>query len=205
MLTDLPNVLTLARIAAIPLLVALVAARLAWTDLAACALFACASVTDLFDGMIARRRGQISDLGRMLDPIADKLLVGATLMMLAGVNHLGSSGLYAALLILLREILVSGLREFLAGRLALPSTRLAKIKTGVQMVALGVLLAGDAGGAFAGLGALPVTAIGMALLWVAAALTVLTGWDYLARGITVVVRPAAPAHTARIADPGQTR
>src|SRR5712671_801246 len=114
MLTDLPNVLTLSRIAAIPLMVALVAIQAPACDLAACIVFSAAAITDYFDGKLARSRRQQSDLGRMLDPIADKLLVGAALMMLVGIGRLSSSALYPAIVIMLREILVSGLREYLA-------------------------------------------------------------------------------------------
>ena len=124
MLTDLPNLLTLSRIAAIPLLVALVALRQPAADLAACVLFSSAAITDYFDGKLARSRRQQSDLGRMLDPIADKLLVGAALMMLVGQGRMSTWGLYPAIVIMLREILVSGLREYLAGiRIGLPVTR----------------------------------------------------------------------------------
>ena len=202
MLTDLPNLLTLSRIAAIPLLVALVALGRPATDLGACVVFAIAAITDYFDGRVARDRRQQSDLGRMLDPIADKLLVGAALMMLVGTGRLGAWGLYPAVVIMLREILVSGLREYLAGvRVGLPVTRLAKWKTGVQMVALGTLLAGDSTAALLGLGRLPVSAIGEALLWIAALLTLVTGWDYLTAGLRHVSPPArqAPSGTS----PGQ--
>ncbi len=144
MLTDLPNVLTLSRIAAIPMLVVLIALHQPGADLAACILFSAAAITDYFDGKLARSRRQQSDLGRMLDPIADKLLVGAALMMLVGKGRLSDWGLYPAIVIMLREILVSGLREYLAGiRIGLPVTRLAKWKTGFQMGALGTLLAGN--------------------------------------------------------------
>jgi cardiolipin synthase len=180
MLTDLPNLLTLSRIAAIPVLVVLVAWHTPGGDIAACAVFAAAAITDYFDGKLARDRLQLSDIGRMLDPIADKLLVGATLMMLVGMQRLSVYGLYPAIVIMLREILVSGLREYLAGiRVGLPVTRLAKWKTGVQMGALGALLAGDTGAPVIGLGWLHVSMIGEAMLWVAALLTLVTGWDYL--------------------------
>jgi cardiolipin synthase len=183
-LTDLPNLLTLSRIAAIPLLVALVAVGRPGTDLGACILFSAAAITDYFDGRLARDRRQQSDLGRMLDPIADKLLVGAALMMLVGTGRLIAWGLYPAVVIMLREILVSGLREYLAGvRVGLPVTRLAKWKTGVQMGALGTLLAGDPSAALLGLPWLPASAIGAAMLWVAALLTLVTGWDYLTAGL----------------------
>ena len=144
MLTDLPNVLTLSRIAAIPLMVILVAIKTPGADIAACMVFSIAAITDYFDGRLARSRRQQSDLGSMLDPIADKLLVGAALMMLVGQNKLSALGLYPAIIIMLREILVSGLREYLASiRKSLPVTRLAKWKTGFQMGALGLLLLGD--------------------------------------------------------------
>jgi cardiolipin synthase (CMP-forming) len=184
MLTDLPNVLTLSRIAAIPLLLGLAAVHLAVSDLAACVVFSAAAVTDYFDGKLARGRRQVSDLGRMLDPIADKLLVGATLMVLAGEGRLSGWGLYPAIVILLREILVSGLREYLAGlRIGLPVTRLAKWKTGFQMGALGTLLAGNSAAGLLRLPFIPVSAIGELMLWIAAALTLMTGWDYLMAGL----------------------
>jgi cardiolipin synthase len=183
MLTDLPNVLTLSRIAAIPLLVALVAIREPGADFAACIIFSAAAITDYFDGKLARARRQQSDLGRMLDPIADKLLVSAALMMLVGQNRLSALGLYPAIVIMLREILVSGLREYLAGiRVGMPVTRLAKWKTGFQMGALGTLLAGNTSATLLGLPFVPVSFIGEAMLWVAGTLTLITGWDYLTAG-----------------------
>jgi cardiolipin synthase len=191
MLTDLPNVLTLSRIAAIPLMVALVALETPAGDLGACIVFGLAGVTDYLDGMLARARHQHSDLGRMLDPIADKLLVGAALMVLVAHERVSALGLYPAIVIMLREILVSGLREYLAGiRIGLPVTRLAKWKTGFQMGALGTLLAGDTGARLLGLpAALPVSLIGEVMLWIAAALTLITGWDYLTAGLRHVATP----------------
>lgn len=184
MLTDLPNLLTLSRIAAIPVLVALVALHTPAADMGACVVFAIAGITDYFDGKLARSRRQTTDVGRMLDPIADKLLVGATLMLLAGHGRLSVYGLYPAIVILLREILVSGLREYLAGlRVGLPVTNLAKWKTGVQMGALGTLLAGDETAHIIGLPWLPAALIGEIMLWAAAALTLWTGWDYLRAGL----------------------
>ena len=202
MLTDLPNLLTLSRIASIPLLIGLVALRHPVGDFAACVVFSAAAITDYFDGKIARGRRQLSDLGRMLDPIADKLLVGATLMLLAGQDRLTDWGLYPAIVILLREILVSGLREYLAGfRVGLPVTVLAKWKTGVQMGALGTLLAGDDSAELLRLTFLPVSDIGEAMLWVAAALTLWTGWDYLTAGLHHASTPphakSPPSHTSQ--------
>lgn len=182
--TDLPNLLTLSRIAAIPVLVVFAALGTPWGDMAACLVFSAAAITDYFDGKIARERGATSSFGRMLDPIADKLLVGAALMLLAGLGRLSHPALYPAIVIMLREILVSGLREYLAGlRVGLPVTRLAKWKTGFQMGALGTLLAGDRGASAIGLGTLPVSLVGELGLWVAAVLTLATGWDYLQAGL----------------------
>lgn len=191
MLTDLPNLLTLARIAAIPLLVAFAAQHTGWGDGLAAILFALAAATDWLDGYLARRRRLLSEFGRMLDPIADKLLVTASLVLLAGSGTLSRPGLYAALLILLREILVSGLREYLAGRaIGLPVTRLAKWKTAAQMVALFLLLLGDGGAAWLTGLALPVEIVGEGLLWIAALLTLVTGWGYLVAGWRTVQRPS---------------
>jgi cardiolipin synthase len=192
-LTDLPNVLSLSRIAAIPLLVVLVAIKTPVGDLAACIVFGVAAITDYFDGKLARLRRQQSDLGRMLDPIADKLLVGAALMMLVGQNRLSTAGLYPAIVIMLREILVSGLREYLAViRIGLPVTRLAKWKTGFQMGALGTLLAGNTSAVILHLAFLPVSLIGETMLWIAAALTLITGWDYLTAGWRHAATPRTP-------------
>jgi cardiolipin synthase len=204
MLPNLPNLLTLSRIASIPVLVALVAWRTPAGDVAACAVFAVAGITDWLDGRIARQRQLLSDLGRMLDPIADKLLVGATLMVLAGQDRLPSHGLYPAIVILCREILVSGLREYLAGlAVGLPVTKLAKWKTGLQMAALGTLLAGDSGAAVLHLGFLPVGVIGIVMLWAAAALTLVTGWDYLLAGLDHVRPNGATAASLKQGDAKQ--
>jgi cardiolipin synthase len=190
MMTDLPNILTLSRIGAIPVLVLLAAIGSPWADLLASILFAAAAVTDYLDGRLAREMVLLSDFGRMLDPIADKLLVGATLMALVGFGHLPGWGIYPAIVIMLREILVSGLREYLAEiRVGLPVTRLAKWKTGVQMLALGLLLLGENGARLIGIGALPMAWIGGTLLWLAAALTLVTGWDYLVAGLRHVSTP----------------
>jgi cardiolipin synthase len=201
--TDLPNLLTLSRIAAIPVLVALVALRDPWGDFAACVVFSAAAITDYFDGKLARERQQTSAFGRMLDPIADKLLVGAALMLLAGMDRLSMLGLFPAIVILLREILVSGLREYLAGlSVGLPVTRLAKWKTGFQMGALGTLLAGDTAASVLHLSVLPVSLIGELMLWTAAVLTLVTGWDYLQAGLRHVgsdrpARSGQPREPAR--------
>jgi cardiolipin synthase len=143
---------------------------------------------------MARRWEQQSEIGRFLDPIADKLLVSATLFMLTAFGRLSAEALLPALVILCREILVSGLREYLAGlRVGMPVSRLAKWKTVIQMVAIGVLIVGDAGPGF-----VPVTAIGETLLWIAAILTLVTGYDYLQAGLRHMARPrGAPASRNR--------
>ena len=203
--TDLPNLLTISRIAAIPVLVAMAAIGTPWGDMASCLVFSAAAITDYFDGKIARDRGVTSSFGRMLDPIADKLLVGAALMLLAGLDRLSHLALYPAIIIMLREIMVSGLREYLAElRVGLPVTRLAKWKTGFQMGALGTLLAGDTGASAIGLGGLPISMIGETGLWVAAALTLATGWDYLQAGLRhagAADATAAQADDKRVARP----
>jgi cardiolipin synthase len=190
MVFTLPNLLTMSRIAVIPLLVAACYLPHPWGEWTSWALFALACVTDYLDGHFARRYKQMSAFGRFLDPIADKLLVAITLMMLVAFDRLSTSALIPALIILAREILVSGLREFLAGlRVSVPVSRLAKWKTGIQMVAIGVLLIGNAGPGF-----LPMSFIGEGLLWIAALLTLITGYDYLRHGLKHMAEPeTAPA------------
>ena len=178
MLTSLPNLLTFSRIAVIPVVVAAFYLPFGWSNWVACALFTLAGITDWLDGHFARRWKQQSEIGRFLDPIADKLLVAAALFMLAASDRISAAAIFPALVILSREILVSGLREYLAGlRVRVPVSKLAKWKTGIQMVAIGVLLVGDAGP-----DTVPVRAIGEALLWLAAILTLVTGYDYLRAG-----------------------
>ncbi len=177
---SLPNILTLSRIVMVPLLVALL-----WNPnwplgyLLGFALYALMGITDYFDGALARKQGSVSKLGIFLDPIADKIMVAAVLLMLAAVHVIEGWAIVAALIILLREIAVSGLREFLAGaQVSVPVSRLAKWKTTFQILALGALILGAA---------LPlmssITQIGVITLWLAAALTLVTGWDYLRIGL----------------------
>jgi len=189
-LTSLPNLLTLSRILAIPIVVASFYVHGDYARWFACALFSAAGVTDWLDGHMARRWAQQSELGRFLDPIADKLLVAATLFMLVATDRLSSGAILPALVILCREILVSGLREYLAElRVGLPVSKLAKWKTAIQMVAIGVLIVGNAGPAF-----LPVAAIGEIMLWIAAILTLVTGYDYLRAGLAHMTRAPPPRH-----------
>ena len=179
MLTTLPNILTMSRIVAIPLVIAtfwIVPPTGPWLG---CLLFTAAAITDWLDGHLARAWSQHSELGRFLDPIADKLLVATTLFMLGVERRFSAPTILPALVILCREILVSGLREHLAElRVRVPVSSLAKWKTGIQMVAIGVLLVGDSGPAM-----LPTRWIGEVLLWIAAGLTVKTGYDYLRAGL----------------------
>ena len=180
------NLLTYSRIAAVPVGVALMFWQSImdgglWLRWAALAVFITAGITDMLDGYIARTYGQMTSLGRMLDPIADKLLVASSLLMLAAEETIRGWSLLAAVIILCREILVSGLREYLAElRVSVPVSRLAKWKTTWQLVAVGFLIAGDAGDkVFAGL----VTPIGLTLLWLSALVTLYTGWDYMRAGL----------------------
>src|SRR5712675_3800487 len=171
------NILTLSRILAIPLVVACFWLDRGWSQWLSMILFVIAAVTDWFDGYFARRYHQISRLGRFLDPIADKLLVAAALLMLVDKGPLSGIHVLAALIILAREILVSGLREFLAElRVGLPVSQLAKWKTAVQMGAIAFLLLGDAVPPIIG-------EMGLVLIWIAAALTLITGYDYLRTGL----------------------
>jgi CDP-diacylglycerol--glycerol-3-phosphate 3-phosphatidyltransferase len=182
---SLPNLLTLSRIFAVPILVFLLW-RPAPLDYAITFVLYCVvGITDYFDGYVARAQGRISRLGQFLDPIADKIMVGAVLIMLISsrkanpVPEIAGLNIIPALVILLREIIVSGLREFLAElKVSIPVSALAKWKTTFQMVALGALILG---------GAVPelpwVHLVGLACLWAAAALTLVTGYDYLRIGL----------------------
>jgi len=181
---SIPNLLTYGRIAAVPAVVACFYVPSLTSRWIALGIFVLAAISDFFDGYLARIWQQQSALGRMLDPIADKLLVAACLLMLASDGTIASWSLLAAIVILCREILVSGLREFLAElQVSVPVTQLAKWKTTVQMIAVGFLLAGPAGDQV-----LPGnTLIGILLLWVSAILTLYTGWDYFRAGIGHII------------------
>ena len=187
---SLPNILTYARIAAIPVVIGCIYAQSIldyplWLRWVAVAVFIAAGVTDYLDGYYARIWNQQSAFGRMLDPIADKLLVASCLLMLAADGIIHGWSLWAAIIILCREILVSGLREYLAAlRVSVPVTKLAKWKTTIQLVAIGFLIAGEAGEQI-----LPsTTLIGIVLLWVSAIITIYTGWDYFRAGIHHLIK-----------------
>jgi CDP-diacylglycerol--glycerol-3-phosphate 3-phosphatidyltransferase/cardiolipin synthase len=181
---SLPNILTLSRIFAVPILVGLLWFP-GWEPgwLAGFGLYCLMGITDYFDGYVARARGTVSKLGIFLDPIADKIMVAAVIVMLVGTRHDAASisGWHTipAIIILMREIAVSGLREFLAGlQVSVPVSQLAKWKTTLQLVALGALILA---------GGLPhlvwIKQVGLFTLWAAAALTLITGWDYLRVGL----------------------
>ncbi len=181
MLKKIPNILTISRIVIIPLvLVCLYFAHQdfhsEFNDQAATVLFIVAGITDFFDGYLARVLQSQSKLGRVLDPIADKLLVVSCLVVLVFYNR---ADILPALAIICREILVSGLREFLAEiHISVPVSKTAKIKTGMQMVALALLLLGEKGSGYHW-----VETLGSSLLWLAAALTLFTGYAYLKAGL----------------------
>lgn len=173
---NLPNILTLSRIVVIPLLVAAFYMGGVLSHRIAAGLFLLASITDFFDGYLARAWSIQSRLGRFLDPIADKLLVGASILILVDT---GDAHIVPALAIICREILVSGLREFLAElRIGMPVSRLAKLKTGVQMGAIFLLLLGSKGS-----GIEATQLVGTVALWFAAGLTLFTGYAYLRAGL----------------------
>ncbi|MEH6526229.1 MAG: CDP-diacylglycerol--glycerol-3-phosphate 3-phosphatidyltransferase [Sneathiella sp.] len=186
MLFKLPNILTMSRIVVIPLLLAslfLPGDLSSWLPLG---LFVAAGITDFLDGYIARRYQQTSNLGRFLDPVADKILVASVLLFLVGIGRVSGWELIPAVIILCREIMVSGLREYLAElRVGLPVSKLAKWKTASQILALCFLLGGPAVHE-----TFDAMLIGEALLWVAGILTVWTGYDYLRLGLKHMVEDA---------------
>jgi CDP-diacylglycerol--glycerol-3-phosphate 3-phosphatidyltransferase/cardiolipin synthase len=175
----LPNILTLSRILAMPVMVLLLWHPSPGDYWLSFILYALVAITDYFDGYLARAQGTVSKLGIFLDPIADKIMVATVIVMLLFTRAIDGLAVVAALIILVREIAVSGLREFLAGlRVSIPVSQLAKWKTTFQLIALGALILG---------GALPKQAwiawTGLFCLWSAAGLTVVTGWDYLRVGL----------------------
>lgn len=188
---NIPNLLTYGRILAVPLIVIcfFVEGKLSISNTArwvALWIFIIASITDFLDGYLARIWNQTSNIGRMLDPIADKLLIASILLLVAADQTIAGWSLWAAIIILCREILVSGLREYLAQlkvSISVPVTRIAKWKTTAQMVAIAFLLAGPAGEEI-----LPhTTEIGIALLWISAILTIYSGYDYFRVGLKHIV------------------
>ncbi|HMB75239.1 MAG TPA: CDP-diacylglycerol--glycerol-3-phosphate 3-phosphatidyltransferase [Kiloniellaceae bacterium] len=179
MLSSLPNILTLSRIVMIPILVALLYVDTPLCRWLALGAYTVACVTDYFDGYLARNMNETSALGRFLDPIADKLLIASVIVMLVGTDQIAGLTIIAGMIILCREILISGLREFLAEiKVSVPVSKLAKWKTTIQMLAMGFLIVGTAGP-----DGWPVLLIGETGLWIAAVLTLVTGYDYLSKGL----------------------
>jgi|TARA_B100000902_G_C26745217_1_gene638112 cardiolipin synthase (CMP-forming) len=184
MLKKIPNLLTIGRIIIVPFFVLAFYLPGFYGDLTACVLFVIASFTDFLDGMLARMMGEESKLGELLDPIADKIIVATALILLVMSGTIRHYEVIAAIIILTREILISGLREFLArGRIKLPVTNLAKLKTFLQMIAIALLLTGETGNKILNFQDYNAQTIGIILLWLSAFLTLYTGYEYLRKGI----------------------
>ena len=184
MLKKIPNILTIGRIIIVPFFVVAFFLPGFYGDIIALILFVVASFTDFLDGMLARMMEQESKLGELLDPIADKIIVAAALILLVMNGTIKNYEVIAAIIILTREILVSGLREFLAkGRIKLPVSNLSKLKTVLQMVSIGLLLSGETGNKIINFQDYNAQTIGIILLWLSAFLTLYTGYEYLRKGI----------------------
>ena len=184
MLKKIPNILTIGRIIIVPFFVLAFYLPGFYGDLTACVLFVIASFTDFLDGMLARMMGEESKLGELLDPIADKIIVATALILLVMSGTIKHYEVIAAIIILTREILISGLREFLArGQIKLPVTNLAKLKTFLQMVAIALLITGETGNKILNFQDYNAQTIGIILLWLSAFLTLYTGYEYLRKGI----------------------
>ena len=184
MLKKIPNILTIGRIIIVPFFVLAFYLPGFYGDLTACVLFVVASFTDFLDGMLARMMGEESKLGELLDPIADKIIVATALILLVMDGTIRHYEVIAAIIILTREILISGLREFLAkGQIKLPVSNLAKLITFLQMVAISLLLTGETGNKILNFQDYNAQTIGIILLWLSAFLTLYTGYEYLRKGI----------------------
>ena len=184
MLKKIPNILTIGRILIVPFFVLAFYLPGFYGDLTACVLFVIASFTDFLDGMLARMMGEESRLGELLDPIADKIIVATALILLVMDGTIRHYEVIAAIIILTREILISGLREFLAkGQIKLRVSNLAKLKTFLQMVAISLLLTGETGNKILNFQDYNAQTIGIILLWLSAFLTLYTGYEYLRKGI----------------------
>ena len=184
MLKKIPNILTIGRILIVPFFVLAFYLPGFYGDLTALILFIVASFTDFLDGMLARFLGEESKLGELLDPIADKIIVATALILLVMDGTIRNYEVVAAIIILTREILISGLREFLAkGKIKLPVSNLAKLKTVLQMVSIGLLLSGETGNKIINFQDYNAQTIGIILLWLSAALTLFTGYEYMRKGI----------------------
>jgi len=184
MLKKIPNILTIGRILIVPFFVLAFYLPGFYGDLTALILFIVASFTDFLDGMLARLLGEESKLGELLDPIADKIIVATALILLVMDGTIRHYEVIAAIIILTREILISGLREFLAkGKIKLPVSNLAKLKTVLQMISIALLLSGETGNKIINFQDYNAQTIGIIFLWLSAALTLFTGYDYMRKGI----------------------
>ena len=184
MIRKIPNILTIGRIIIVPFFLLFFYLPGFYGDLTACVLFVIASFTDFLDGMLARMMGEESKLGELLDPIADKIMVATALILLVMDGTIKHYEVIAAIIILTREILISGLREFLAiGQIKLPVSNLAKLKTFLQMISISLLLTGATGNKILNFQDYNAQTIGIILLWLSAFLTLFTGYEYLRKGI----------------------
>lgn len=185
---NLPNLLTISRIVVIPVIFLSIYIHAVWWSVLAAVLFIVAAITDYFDGYLARSRNETSAFGRLLDPIADKLLVVSALLIIVANRKVDELSYIPVGIIMCREVLVSGLREFLAEvKVGMPVTRLAKWKTGFQMTALAMILMSDVGIVQIGGDAIPVWGVlGEVLLWVAGVLTFMTGYDYFKKSLDYI-------------------
>ena len=184
MLKKIPNILTIGRIIIVPFFVLAFYLPGFYGDLTALILFIIASFTDFLDGMLARMLGQESKLGELLDPIADKIIVATALILLVMDGTIQNYEVIAAIIILTREILISGLREFLAkGQISMKVTSLSKLKTFIQMLSIAILLTGESGNKIINFQDYNAQTVGIILLWLSAFLTLYTGYDYLRKGI----------------------
>tara|TARA_B100001250_G_scaffold139746_1_gene119682 strand:+ start:1459 stop:2043 length:585 start_codon:yes stop_codon:yes gene_type:complete len=180
----IPNYLTIGRIIIVPIFVISFYLPGLYGDIIPFGLFIVASFTDFLDGLLARMYKEESKLGELLDPIADKIIVAAALILLVMNGTIKNYEVIAAIIILTREILISGLREFLAiGRIKLPVSNLAKLKTFLQMFSISILLTGDTGNKIINFQDYNAQTIGIIFLWFSAFLTLYTGYDYLRKGI----------------------
>ena len=184
MLRKIPNILTVGRILIVPFFVLAFYLPGFYGDLTALILFIVASFTDFLDGMLARFLGEESKLGELLDPIADKIIVATALILLVMDGTIRNYEVIAAIIILTREILISGLREFLAkGRITMQVTSLSKLKTFIQMTSIAILLTGESGNKIINFQDYNAQTVGIILLWLSSFLTLYTGYDYLRKGI----------------------
>ena len=180
----IPNILTIGRIILVPVFIGTYYLPGAMGDWIPFFIFVLASFTDFLDGLLARLYKEESKLGELLDPVADKIVVASALFLLVMDNTIKDYGVIAAIIIMIREIIISGLREFLAKvQIAVPVTKLAKYKTFIQMFSIAILLTGESGNKIINFGNYNAHSIGILLLWVAAFLTIYTGYDYVRKRI----------------------